>query len=107
MYKHEDDRRLLMEISGDFKTCKSIVAKDECVLGDHYHMGKDEQFVLASGWALEVVVGDARWISVPAPHSWYVPRGTYHRFVLEKGSVLVGTASEEYDAADEVHGWPQ
>lgn len=107
MFVHEDDRRRLIEFGqGPFAVCKAIVAKDGCTLGNHYHRNKDESFLLLSGRARHVIVGDDQWEWIDAPHSWDVPRGTFHVFTLEPGSVLIGTATEEFDPKDEIGGKP-
>ena len=107
MFKHEDDRRSLIELTnGEYKACKVVVAKRDCVLGDHYHQGKDERFLLVMGHATEVVLGDDVLRGVDAPAEWWVPRGTYHRFSLTAGSVLVGVMSETYEEGDERQGQP-
>lgn len=107
MFVHEDERRKLIEWGkGDWKVQKVVIAKANCDVGDHHHANKDEHFMLLSGRAQIAVVGDDMRMFVTAPHEWYVPRGTYHRFVLDEGSILLGTASEEFDPADELAGHP-
>lgn len=107
MFKHEDDRRSLIELTnGEYKACKVVVTKRDCVLGDHYHQGKDERFLLTLGYASEVVLGDDVLRGVAAPAEWSVPRGMYHRFTLSAGSVLVGVMSEAYEEGDERSGRP-
>jgi mannose-6-phosphate isomerase-like protein (cupin superfamily) len=103
MFKHEDDRRLLVEMqAGEFKACKVVVAKRDCVLGNHYHAHKDERFLLVKGGATRVVIGDNQWLCIEAPYEWDVPRGVPHSFELIAGSVMVGTATKEYEAGDEI-----
>lgn len=106
MFIHDDPRRTLHELTGDFKTCKAIVAKEACVLGNHHHNKKTEAFMLVVGKAKRVIVGDHEWGNTPAPHEWIVPPGTFHVFDLEPGSVLVGTATAEFDPQDEIPGRP-
>lgn len=107
MFVHEDRRRKIIEwASGQFRVAKALVAKAGCVVGDHYHRNKDEEFLLLSGSASLVVVGGQSWRDVPAPCKWIVPRGHYHRFELSEGSVLLGVGTEEYDEADEIKGEP-
>lgn len=108
MFVHEDDRRKLIEFgSGTFKVCKAVLVKDSrCVLGNHHHMHKDESFLLLSGVADRVVIGPDEWSEIEAPFEWHVPRGSYHAFYLQAGSVLIGTASEDFDEADEIKGEP-
>jgi mannose-6-phosphate isomerase-like protein (cupin superfamily) len=107
VFVHEDDRRKLIEFgSGTFKVCKVAIAKQNCALGDHHHRNKDEAFLLLSGHAERVLIGQQEWADVPAPFTWSVPRGSYHRFQLRAGSVLVGLATEDFDPTDEIPGRP-
>ncbi len=107
MFFHEDNRRKLFEIStGAFKVCKALIAKAGCIVGDHYHQKKDERFMLVSGMAHQVIIGGETFTEVPAPFEWTVTRGTYHLFDLAEGSILVGTATEEFDYGDEIKGRP-
>lgn len=108
MFKHEDERRTIIEwANGNFKVCKALIAKAGCSVGDHHHLRKDEEFLLLTGFASHVIIGEAQWRNVAAPITWRVPRGSYHRFDLAEGSILVGVATEEYDPADETKGHPQ
>jgi hypothetical protein len=107
MFVHEDERRKLIEFGHDtFKVCKVAVAKETCVLGDHFHRNKDEHFLLLTGLAERVVIGDRTWTDIAAPFEWHVPRGHYHAFYLQAGSILLGTATAEFDPADEIKGEP-
>lgn len=107
MFKHEDERRTIIDwANGDFKSCKVLIAKGGCSVGDHHHLHKDEQFLLLAGHATYVVIGNKEWRDVPAPCVWEVLRRNYHRFDLAEGSVLVGVATAAYDPADETKGHP-
>jgi hypothetical protein len=48
---HEDDRRILTSIPYKEGEIKIIVAKKDCVLGNHYHKIKTEEFRLVDGVA--------------------------------------------------------
>ena len=107
MFVHEDDRRKILEwATGEFKVAKALIAKEGCIVGDHYHRNKDEKFLLLSGFAPFVVIGENEWRNTEAPCYWEVPRGNYHRFELAEGSVLLGVGTEEFDPADEIRGEP-
>lgn len=107
MFIHEDDRRKLIDWSeGSFKACKVLVTKKECTVGDHYHRNKDEHFLLVSGMALAVEIGNEIGFNWKSPCVFHVPRGTYHRFRFSAGSILVGVTTEEFDPADEIAGRP-
>ena len=104
MFKHEDERRTLIEWSGG-KVSKALIAKCDCVVGDHYHRKKEERFLLLRGSAT-VTIGMTR-AGVIAPYEFVVRRNTYHRFELSKGSILLGVCSEEFDPTDEIKGFPE
>lgn len=107
MFVHEDSRRKLIEFGkGPFSIVKALTAKEDCVVGDHYHRNKDEEFLLLIGTADRVVIGPDEWSEVAAPFVWEVPRGRYHAFYLKAGAVLIGTATEEFDESDEIKGEP-
>ncbi len=103
MFKHEDNRRILIEwATGSFKECKVAIMKQDGVLGDHWHANKDEQFLLLQGRASKIVIGNRTWTAEPAcSEVFFVPRNTYHAFHLDRGSVLLGAATELYDKDDE------
>lgn len=100
MFRHEDSRRVLHELTGEFKTVKFLIAKDGCVVGDHYHNNKDENFVLVSGagtHAIEGLEGEVELFKL-----YYCPAGVRHTFRLEPGSILIGTATQPFDINDEI-----
>ena len=102
MFKHEDDRRSLIEMQpGSFRACKVVKIKKRSILGNHFHTKKDEQFLLISGKAYLVKIGEDEWRNIEAPYEWFVPMGSYHTFDLEEGSIMVGTATREFDPEDE------
>lgn len=100
---HEDSRRQIFDwANGEFKSAKALIAKTDCAVGDHFHREKEEQFFLLKGKMKEMQVGTTLLLNVEAPHYVFVPRNTYHRFVLEEGSILLGTASELFNPEDEI-----
>jgi dTDP-4-dehydrorhamnose 3,5-epimerase-like enzyme len=106
LFKHEDDRRVLMELFDGpaFKNCKIIFTKKDCVLGDHYHEKKEDVFLLAKGEATSVQIGDNVWVDIKAPFKWFVPRGELHRFELKGGSILLEASTTPFDPNDELKG---
>lgn len=98
--KHEDERRLLVEFGAgrNWKSCKFIAVKQDCVLGDHYHNKKDECFLIVGDGTC--YVGD-RIIKVEGITIIEVPRGTWHKFELKDESLVIGLASEEFDPKDD------
>lgn len=108
MFIHEDARRRLIEwAEGEFKVCKVVIAESDCVVGDHYHLKKDEKFLLLSGRCISATIGGAVTYDPRPPFYFDVPRGIYHRFELEKGAVLLGVATERFDKDDEIPGKPE
>lgn len=93
---HEDDRRVL----ASYPDAKMITAKQDTVLGGHYHKRKEETFVLCRGSAT-ATLGDAEPVDLKIGEPCTVPPGTVHAFHLTKGSVLVGLCSHPYDPADD------
>lgn len=96
---HEDERRILE----DWPEAKIITAKEDCILGGHYHKIKTEKFILISGQAtlrLNTNIG---------PISKKLKKGivydiypyTHHTFILSKDSVLVGLCSHPFDPTDD------
>lgn len=96
-----DHRRALTEFGsgGNWKVCKYLEITEDCMIGDHYHKNKDESFLLANGSGTVRI--SATVYPVKAPCVINVPRGNYHAFSLEKGSILIGLASEEHDPSDD------
>lgn len=85
-----------------FRSAKVIIAKSEHIIGEHYHLKKKEVFLLLTGEAKEVVVGETIWKNIKAPFKWIVDKGFYHSFKLKKGSILLGIASKKFDPNDEI-----
>ncbi len=104
MFVSDDHRRTLIEWVANkaFCTSKVIIAKSSSPIGDHYHLQKNEQFLLISGMARRVVLGATEEKNVLSPRVFDVPKGMYHLFELEPGSILIGVADKPHDASDEI-----
>lgn len=103
MHIHTDNRRTIYDwAEGNFKSSKAVIIHERIAVGDHYHKNKDEEFFLLKGTFLELQVGNDKQYLVQAPHKVFIPRGTYHKFICEVGSILLGTATELYDENDEI-----
>lgn len=95
---HSDDRRDLET----FPEAKLIRAKRDCTIGGHYHLKKDEHFIISEGR------GRMR-IGVPGSHPeemvigkiYTVRAGATHWFDLDAGSVMIGLNSQSYDPGDD------
>lgn len=97
----DDERRALYELGsgGNWKVMKYLVAKHDCNVGDHFHLKKDELFLLLSG--LASVVLDDTVITLKSGQSLMVQRGQYHVFHLKSGSELICLASKVHDPSDD------
>lgn len=100
---NEDNRRILYDWgNGVYKSLKTVYVLEEIAIGDHYHEKKDEAFFLAAGKFKEITLGEETQYNIPAPYIINVPRGLYHKFICEKGSILFGGATEPFDINDEI-----
>lgn len=94
---HSDDRRDLTS----FPEAKLITVKKDTVIGRHYHMKKEEKFILSEGEG-ELHLGVPANITPMAIGQIYsVKPGQYHEFHIKRGSVLIGLNSHPYDPADD------
>lgn len=102
--KHSDNRRTIYDWTpkGEYKSNKVVYVHEAIPIGDHYHLKKDEHFFLVSGKFLELTLGQGTAFDIKAPYVVNVPRGLYHKFICEPGSVLIGVATEEFDINDEI-----
>lgn len=104
MFINNDERRTLIEWISDTPFCmaKAVLVKTHSVIGNHYHKEKNETFLLLQGYALRVVIGDTVQGGVHAPALFEVPKGAFHSFELEAGSILLGVADRPHDPEDEI-----
>ncbi len=93
---HEDDRRILE----DWPEAKTITAKQDCVLGNHYHKLKTERFVLVSGKGSMSFDG-SDFYQMEIGEMVTVKPYTRHTFKLTAGSILIGLCSHAFDLADD------
>lgn len=100
---HKDNRRTIYDWCqvGDISQ-KVVFVHEAIAIGDHYHNKKDEHFFLAKGKFLELQLGGGTIYGIEAPYIVNVPKGTYHRFVCEPGSILIGVATKPFDINDEI-----
>lgn len=102
METHRDERRILYDwAAGNFKSAKAIEILQTISIGGHFHKNKDEEFLLLKGKFLKVQIGENVNENISAPYYINVPRGVYHEFLCEAGSILLGTATEHFDKNDE------
>ena len=92
---HEDNRRILE----DWPEAKFITAKQDCILGDHYHKVKTEKFILVKGECTAAIGSD--FIIMKIGQLYTIEPNTRHTFELTAGSVLIGLCSRAYDPQDD------
>lgn len=94
---HSDERRDLYS----FPEAKLISVKADSVIGRHYHMRKEEKFILSEGEG-ELHLGvpaDITPMEIGKVYS--VKPGQYHEFHIKRGGVLIGLNSHPYDPSDD------
>lgn len=99
---HEDERRILES----FPEAKIIKVKQDCVIGEHYHKIKTEQFILCEGKCKLIMlttdlVGFGRSVKMKIGELFVIPPGIYHEFHISAESVLIGINSHPYDKSDD------
>lgn len=103
MKVHEDDRRKLVDWSDGLETatCKVITAKEDCVLGRHYHKLKTERFMLVAGEAEIEREGTREKHSMALHYAYVVIPYEVHTFYLKKGAILIALIDKVYDHEDD------
>ncbi len=107
VYKHEDERRILIEyISGiAFKRAKILEVKERSILGKHYHRESDDVFYLFKGsgtYYLKPLKGEPIEDIIKAGDCLFVPRNVIHTFDLDAGSIMLEASTEIYNKNDEI-----
>jgi mannose-6-phosphate isomerase-like protein (cupin superfamily) len=102
MSSHSDNRRTITEFGNgsNWKLCKVIKIKEDCILGKHYHKKKNESFMLAEGSG-KIGINDEEPTEMQLFKEYFVPTDMKHEFHLTKCSLLIGLSSEEFDPNDE------
>lgn len=95
MTAHEDDRRILTS----YPEAKILRIKKDCVIGQHYHKIKTEQFILTDGEC--EMITDVERVSMAIGKLYTIPPCLFHEFNIKKGSVLIGLNSHPYDPTDD------
>lgn len=100
-HKHSDDRRILIEWIKDFpvRTCKALIIKKDCMLGDHYHKNKDEIFYLLYGSGEVTLNGETE--KLKEGDIVFAGRGIKHTFKLKKQSILLEAGTKPFDPKDD------
>lgn len=101
----EDHRRSLFEFGeGKWKCAKYVEIKEDSIIGNHFHLEKDECFLLIEGEISGLYLEDRKTPvseNIKAPYAFNVPRGIYHKFNIKAGSKLIGLMSEHYNKEDD------
>lgn len=98
---HEDNRRVLVDWACDkAKTIKTVIAKQDCELGKHYHKLKTEKFMLVSGSAVCIIEKDPPFFMEPFKEVVINP-GVTHTFQLFEDSVLLCQVDKKYNPDDD------
>ena len=95
---HNDDRRDLKS----YPEAKLLTLKRDAVIGGHYHVKKDEMFVLTEGSGT-IRLGALDAVPMEIGKLYKVAAGTPHWFDLKAGSQLFGLNSLPFDASDDYH----
>lgn len=92
---HEDERRMLE----DWPEAKIITAKQDCILGNHYHKIKTERFILSRG--IGFIIVDDKLTTMKIGKMYSVNPGQLHSFSLRKNAILIGLCSHIFDPSDD------
>lgn len=95
---HSDSRRDLYEF--EYPVSKIIVSKEGCVIGNHYHKLKDEEFLLVNGEGRYRLGGMDQWEDMKLMQSVKVEAGRMHTFELAPGSIMVCYCSGPHNESD-------
>jgi quercetin dioxygenase-like cupin family protein len=93
---HEDERRILES----WAEAKIITAKQDCILGNHYHKIKTEKFIVSDGYVVLHIEGKVPEI-MEVGKIYTVNPNENHSFNMEQGSVMIGLCSHPFDHTDD------
>lgn len=98
-----NSRRHLVDWDVDF-SCKSIkllkLAAGSTV-GDHFHLKKDELFVLIDGVISELVLDGVVTKDLKPPAAWVVKQGVHHTYFCSEPATLICLATKIFDSSDD------
>lgn len=105
---HEDKRRTLHDVSHDGEFWvgnKTVIAKEDCVLGKHYHKIKTELFTLVKG---EIIISHRSIFAkkdvietMKFGEKYLIRPNTIHEFRLRKGAIMNCLVNREYTPKDD------
>lgn len=96
---HEDERRILASVPYLKGELKTIIAKKDSVLGNHYHKIKTEEFKLIKGSAIITIRGNS--YKMLQCDSYKVYPNEMHEIEITKDSILTCVCSHTYDHKDD------
>lgn len=101
-YKHEDDRRVLVEWIDDFPitTSKVLIMKRDGLVGNHYHNKKIDTFYLLEGEGTYTI--GKRNGSFKKGMCLRANKKQAHTFYLTKGSILLEASTTPFNKDDEI-----
>lgn len=98
-----NERRQLFDwdVSINCESIKLLKLVAGSTVGEHYHLAKDELFVLVSGSIKNIrldeeVVGD-----LTSPAAWLVKAGVYHSYHCEEEVIMMCLSTKKYNAKDD------
>lgn len=98
-----NDRRLLVDwdVNLHCKSIKLLKLAPGSTVGNHYHLEKDELFILVSGRIDKIRLSDRTFSDLTAPAAWLVNRGEYHSYHCDEEVVLMCLSTEGYSSHDD------
>ena len=96
---HEDERRTLTSIPYKDGELKVIITKEDCVLGNHYHKIKREEFTLIEGESIITI--DGTGTKMPCGEIFTIQPNQIHSFLISKDSILMCICSHTYNDKDD------
>ena len=102
---HEDNRRTLIDWSDrlPIEAVKTVVANEDCELGNHYHKIKTERFMMIRGEIICKIEKDPPF-KMQQFKAVKIKPGVTHTFKMKKGSILQCLTDKKYDPKDDYAG---
>ena len=98
-----NSRRHLIDWDIDF-SCESIKLlklSPGSSVGNHFHLIKDELFILIEGTITELVLDEVITKNVKSPAAWLVKKGVRHTYFCAEQATLICLASKRFDSKDD------
>ena len=98
---HEDERRVLYEFS--YPVSKVIIASKDTTIGGEYHLKKNELAMLVWGSGKKILSNREDRLATTdliINEIVKIEAGTYHKFELTEGSIILEWADSFYDPKD-------